>query len=97
MPPEYKVYEHGMAVADVSIGWIYGIAGVGLILGTQWGFKLAWVPGVVLVYHSISAWFWTRNQKRFGRQRMTEPMRIAWCLANFIAGALALLVAWYRS
>ena len=97
MPPEYKVYEHGIAVADVSIGWIYGIAGVGLILGTQWGLKLAWVPGVVLVYHSISAWFWTKNQKRFGHQCMAEPIRIVWCLANFIAGALALLVAWHGS
>ena len=60
--PEYKVYEHGIAVADVAIGWVYGIAGLGLVLGTQWGFKLAWFPGVVLIYHGISAWFWTGNQ-----------------------------------
>ena len=28
-PSDYKVYEHGIAMADVAIGWIYGIAGVG--------------------------------------------------------------------
>lgn len=94
MLPEYKVYEHGTAVADVAVGWIYGIAGLGLILGTQWGFKLAWFPGVVLVYHGISAWFWTRNQKRAGHQFMTDSMRIGWCLANVIAGLLAILIAW---
>jgi len=40
-PAEYKVYEHGIAVADVTIGWIYGIAGIALILGAKWGFKLS--------------------------------------------------------
>jgi hypothetical protein len=33
MLPEHKVYEHGTAVADVLIGWIYGVAGVGLLFG----------------------------------------------------------------
>lgn len=32
--PEYKAYEEGMAFADVAIGWTYGLAGLGLILGT---------------------------------------------------------------
>lgn len=32
MLPEFKVYEHAIAVADVSIGWIYGIVAIGLIL-----------------------------------------------------------------
>ena len=27
--PEYKVYELGIASADVLLGWIYGIAAVG--------------------------------------------------------------------
>ena len=92
--PEYKVYEHGIAVADVAIGWIYGIAGVGLILGTQWGFKLAWFPGVVLIYHGISFWFWSRNQKRAGHQLMTDPARIGWALANIVTGVLAVSMAW---
>ena len=92
--PEYKVYEHGIAVADVAIGWTYGIAGVGLILGTQWGFKLVWVPGVVLIYHGISFWFWSGNQKKAGHQLTDEPMRIGWTLANVGTGVLAVAVAW---
>ena len=40
---EYKDYEHGMAMADVLIGWTYLFIGVGLILGTPWSFKLAWI------------------------------------------------------
>jgi hypothetical protein len=91
-PPEYKVYEHGIAIADVALGWVYGIAGLGLILGASWGFKLAWIPGVILIYHSISYWFWTGNQKRAGRQ--IESYRIGWFLANFITGGLAVLIAW---
>ncbi len=34
MLPEYEVYEHAIAKADVAMGWLYGIAGVGLILGS---------------------------------------------------------------
>ncbi|MGB2770159.1 MAG: hypothetical protein WBC88_10580 [Candidatus Zixiibacteriota bacterium] len=97
MLPEYKVYEHAIAVADVAIGWIYGIAGVGLILGTPWGFKLAWFPGVVLIYHSISFWFWTGNRRRSGHQLTADSVRIGWCLANMITGVLAILVAWTGS
>lgn len=33
--PEYKVYEHAIAVADVLIGWVYGIVAVGLILNAS--------------------------------------------------------------
>lgn len=94
MPPEYKIYEHAIAIADVALGWIYGLAAVGLILDTSWGYKLAWFPGVILVYHSISAWFWHRNQKKFGMQITSDFVRISWCAANFVAGALTLIVAW---
>ncbi len=93
-PPEFLVYERGTAVADVAIGWVYGVAGVGLLLGTPWGFKLAWIPGVVLVYHGISAWFWYGNQKKLGRQMMSDAVRIPWCVANVITGGLAIAVAW---
>ena len=41
LPPEFEVYEKGIAAADVCLGWIYGIAGIGLILNTSWGYKLA--------------------------------------------------------
>jgi hypothetical protein len=92
--PEYKVYEHAIAVADVAIGWIYGIAGVGLILGASWGFKLAWFPGVVMIYHSISFWFWTGNQSRSGHKLTADSLRIVWSLANMTTGVLTILVAW---
>jgi hypothetical protein len=96
-PPEFLVYERGTAVADVTIGWVYGVAGVGLLLGTPWGFKLAWIPGAVLIYHGISAWFWFGNQTKSGHRLHSEGMRMAWCAANVVAGALAITVAWYAT
>lgn len=95
--PEYKAYEDGMAVADVAIGWIYLLAGLGLILGVPWSLKLAWVPGVILVYHSISFWFWDRNRELAGHKYFTKSKKIGWFLANFITGLLAVLIAWYGS
>lgn len=92
--PEYKVYEHAIAVADVALGWIYGIAGLGLVLDTSWSYKLAWFPGVVLVYHSISVWFWTANRRRAGNQYLSDSLRVGWFLANSISGVLTILVAW---
>lgn len=96
MPAEYRVYEHAIAVADVAIGWIYGIAGLGLMLGASWGYKLAWIPGSILVYHAVSFWAWTGNARRSGVVLATgrQPLRAAWALANLITGLLALLVAW---
>jgi hypothetical protein len=94
MPAEYRVYEHAIAVADVSIGWLYGIAGVGLLLGAPWGYMLAWFPGVVLLYHAISFWMWTGNRQKAG-YRMTSPsLRVGWTAANAVTGLLAILVAW---
>ena len=95
-PSEYKVYEHAIAVADVAVGWIYGVAGVGLLIGAPWGYKLAWVPGAVLVYHAVSFWAWTGNQLRAGQTLPTGrlPFRIGWTVANLLTGGLALLVAW---
>ena len=93
-PPDFKVYEHGTAMADVTVGCIHGIAGLGLILGASWGFKLAWFPGVILIYHSVCYWFWTRNRRRAGYQLHTDSLRIGWSLANIITGILTVLVAW---
>jgi hypothetical protein len=95
MPKEFKVYEHAIAVADVAIGWIYGIAGVGLILGASWGYKLAWFPGVVLLYHGISAFFWFGNQRKMGFEMVTNRFRFTWSLLNIITGLLAIALAWH--
>jgi hypothetical protein len=91
---EYRVYEKGIAAADVIIGWIYPISGIGLILSTTWAFKLAWIPGVVFVYHGLCFWFWSKNQRKAGHRLMSNPARIIWFLANIITGILAILIAW---
>ena len=94
MPKEFKVYEHAIAITDVLIGWIYGIAGLGLILNIPWSYKLLWFPGIILIYHSISVWFWIGNQKKIGYQLITGSFRIIWSSLNFITGILATIIAW---
>lgn len=94
MPKEYMVYEHAIAVADSIIGWIYGLAALGLILGTHWGYKLSWFPGVILIYHSLSYWFWTSNRRKAGYSLTPAPLRIGWTIANFVTGVLTVLFVW---
>lgn len=94
MPQEYKVYEHAIAVADTAVAWLYGIAAIGLILNTKWGYKLSWIPGSILIYHAISSWVWESNRRAAGHKLWPEPLRIGWCSANAITGILALLLAW---
>lgn len=94
MPPEYKVYEHAIAVADSAIGWVYGIVAIGLFIGANWGYQLAWIPGAVFVYHAICAWTWERNRRAAGRQLWSDSFRISWCALNAATGVLAILVAW---
>jgi len=94
MPKEFKVYEHAIAGADVLIGWIYGIAGIGLISNLSWSYKLLWFPGIILIYHGISVWFWMGNQKKLGFQLVTGSFRIIWSSLNLITGILAIIHAW---
>ena len=93
MLPEHKVYEHGTAVADVLIGWVYGAAGIGLLIGADWGFKLAWIPGSILVYHALSFWFWEENRRKQGTPFFGNVGRLIWFLANFVTGILCLYLA----
>jgi hypothetical protein len=92
--PEYKAYEHAIAVADVSIGWVYGVAGIGLLMNAGWGYTLSWIPGSILFYHAISAWVWEGNRRKLGHRLMSDTLRIAWCLFNAFTGVLTLFVAW---
>lgn len=94
---EYKVYEHAIAVSDSLIGWIYGLTAVGLFLNASWGYKLACFPGVILLYHSINYWFWTKNRRRDGNKLVSDTMRICWSFANFITGLLTILLSWNAS
>ena len=94
-PEEYRAYELGIAVADVLVGWTYAIAGVGLITDAAWGYVWAWIPGGILTYHSLSFWFWTRNQQRAGYDRAFTrwPAQHIWFAANLTAGLLTIAVA----
>jgi hypothetical protein len=94
MLPEFKVYERGIAAADTIIGWIYGIASVGLILNASWAYTLAWFPGVIFIYHGLSFWFWAGNQNKLGHRMNSDTLRIVWFLANIITGVLAIWLAW---
>ena len=95
-PSEYKVYEHGIAIADTAVGWVYFLAGLGLLIDESWGYKLAWIPGAILFYHSLSFWGWTRNQIRAGDHlpTLTPKFRYIWISANMANGLLALTIAW---
>jgi len=92
--PEYKVYEHAIAVADSVLGWIYGVAAFGLLLNFDFGYRLAWIPGSILLYHSISAWVWEGNRRAAGKGLWSDQLRIGWCILNAATGLLALAVAW---
>ena len=92
--PEYVVYEHAIAVADSTIAWVYGVAAVGLLLNAEWGYKLAFIPGSILLYHAIMAWVWEGNRRAAGHRLWPDAMRLGWCSINAITGILALLVAW---
>ena len=94
MIPEFKVYERGIAAADAMIGWIYGIAALGLIINTPWAYKLAWFPGAIFIYHGLSFWFWVGNQNKAGYTITSKGLRIGWTLTNLVTGILAILVAW---
>lgn len=92
--PEYEVYERGMAIAEAIIGWIYVVAAVGLFYNIHWSYTLAWFPGSILVYHSISYWFWIGNQNKSGNPTTSNKFRIVWFLLNLITGVLCILIAW---
>jgi len=91
---EFKVYENAIAKADVFIGWVYGVAGIGLILDLPWSYKLIWIPGIILIYHSISYWYWTGNQKKMGINIISNSFKIIWTLVNLVPGILAVIIAW---
>ena len=71
----------------------------GLLLDASWGYKLAWIPGVVLVYHAFSFLVWTANQRKAGVQLSTgnPAFRAIWATANLVTGLLAVALAWQMS
>lgn len=91
--PEYEVYEHAIAFADVLIGWIYVIVAAGLFFNGSWAYTLAWIPGVVFIYHSLFYWVMKGNQNKAGNRSTSNKMRFTWFLINFVAGISTLLLA----
>ena len=93
-PPDYYPYEHGTAVADVLIGWTYPIAAVGLLLNAAWAYDLAWIPGSILLYHSLNSWFWEADRRAADHGLQSDVFRVLWCGGNFVTGLLTIAVAW---
>lgn len=94
LPRGYYPYEHGTAIADALVGWVYGLAALGLFLGADWGYWLAAFPGAILLYHGLSAWFWEADRRAQGTGLFSDRLRVIWCSANVATGALALAVSW---
>ena len=94
IPPDALHYEHGTATADVAIAWIYGVAAIGLMMNAPWGYKLAFIPVSILLYHGMCAWEWERDRRAAGKGIWTDGFRLARCGANILAGLAVLVVAW---
>ncbi len=91
--PEQKFYEHGIAAADVAIGWIYPIVAIGLILDLSWAYQYALIPGIIFVYHGIFYWVMQGNHMKAGKPLETGPLRYIWFVFNLTTGLLAILIA----
>jgi len=91
--PEYKTYEHGIAMADSILGWIYTLAAIGLILDYSWAYELIWIPAAIFIYHGISFYFWVGNQTKLGKPTYERNMHIFWPLINIGIGLLGILIA----
>lgn len=88
-----KGYDRFIAISDITIGWMYGIIGVGLFLGTDWGYVLAWIPGVILSLEGISYWVMT-SKKHAPERKFSYFTRIEWSALNLVTGLFIILVAW---
>ena len=76
------------------MAWVYGVAAVGLPLGPDWGYRVAWVPGSLLVYHSLYAWHRETDRRAAGKGVGSDTFGLAWCSANFTTWDLAVAAAW---
>ena len=97
--PEYRHYEHAIAVSDVVVGWTYPIAAIGLIVDAPFGYACAWLPGAILTYHAVGFWLWTAHHKAAGDEYATTraPLRQVWAVGNLSTGLLTLAVAASRA
>jgi len=88
-----KGYDRLIAISDITIGWLYGIIGVGLFMGTEWGYALAWIPGIILTIEGISYWIMTGKKQM---QPLAESYftRVEWSSLNLVTGMFIMVVAW---
>lgn len=86
-------YDRFVAVSDVTIGWIYGVIGIGLFMGTSWGYLLAWIPGLFITFEGISYWIVT-GKKNLQGIKYSYFNRIEWSTLNIVTGLFILFVAW---
>lgn len=93
-PPEFVVYEKAIAMADVFIGWIYGLAAIGIISDQEWAYKVLWFPGIVFIYHGVFFWFMIGYQNKLGKPTTNKSFRVIWTGFNLLVGLLAVLMAW---
>ena len=97
IPPEFRAYELGIAVGDCALGWTYAFAGVGVLMKKQWGYRMAWFPSVILLYHSLCVIEWTAGWIRLGYDDLplAQPsVRYSWFAANLACAVVGLYVAW---
>lgn len=90
IPPGAFPYEHGTALGDVAIAWIYPIAAIGLVLNAEWGYALAAIPGAILLYHGVCAWGWEADRRAAGHGLWSDGFRLVWCGGNAATGLLTL-------
>ena len=64
------------------------------ILIHSWAYESAWIPEVVMIYHSLNYWFWIGNHHKIGIKSVTTRLRISWFLLNLVTGILVILIAW---
>ena len=83
-----------IAISDITIGWLYGIIGVGLFMGAEWGYVLAWIPGIILTFEGISYWILTGKNHM---QALADSYftRVEWSVLNLFTGLFIIAVAWH--
>ena len=88
-----KGYDRFIAISDITLGWMYGIIGIGLFMGTDWGYLLSWIPGVILTLEGISYWIVTSG-KHVHEKSYSYFTRIEWSALNLVSGLFIIAVAW---
>jgi hypothetical protein len=88
-----KGYDRLIAISDMTIGWLYGIIGIGLMLNMEWGYILAWIPGVILTVEGIAYWI-MKNKDQTDQSKFSYFTPVEWRIVNLISGLFIIAIAW---